>query len=338
MKSTLSAGTLLLAVSSVSAAEAVCPELTAIQRAAGYLSWMGLFEVIGIGALVLGVMYFFWGVLVASWEVLWAVIRNIADVLAHVISLGLMVIGIWVPVEYRLWPVLSGCLLFAGSVFLTIWLRRLKGENPAPVYGLLTVVWGGVAVFYGMPEVGFIAIAALMGFLGYSVVVTPLCYSFGFRDEPATVRATSAALMILVFYAAAQLFPSSIPDFLSVFATGAFWLGSLVAFTGLLIVSNKLYFREEGNPVYMWMQVVTLVIYMGSTAYGMTFGVNALAGMAGTFLVLYVAAKLVEVETSSHITFGLKLMVIGGIFAGAWWYATVHQAVVMKYLTTTLPT
>lgn len=337
MKSVSIAAGLFLAAFSAVAAEATCPELTALQRFAGYLSWMGLFQVIGVVTLTAGVMYVFRGVLAAIWDGLWAVIRDIADVLAHAFSLGLVVAGAWVPEEYRLWPVLSGCLLFAGSVFFTIWLRKLKGDNPAPVYGLLTFVWGCIAIYYGMPEVGFIAVAALMGLLGYSIVVTPFCYGFGFRDEPTMVRTTSAALVILVFYALAQLFPSAVPAISAVFATGAFWLGSLVAFTGLLIISNKLYFQDKHDPTYVWMQAATLVVYLGGTAYGMIFGINALAGMAGIFLVLYAAAKLVEVETNGHIAFGFKLMAIGGIFAGAWWYATAHQEAVMKYLTTTLP-
>lgn len=337
MKSISIAAGLFLVAFSVVAAEVACPELTAPQRVAGYLSWMGFFQVIGVTTLTAGVMYVFRGVLTVIWGRLWAVIRDIADVLAHVFSLGLVVVGAWVPEEYRLWPVLGGCLLFAGSVFLTIWLRKLKGDSPAGIYGLLTFVWGCVALYYGMPEVGFIAVAALMGLLGYSIVVTPFCYGFGFRDEPTMVRTTSAALVILVFYSVAQLFPSTVPALPAVFATGAFWLGSLVAFTGLLIVSNKLYFQEKKDSTYMWMQVVTLLVYLSGTAYGMIFGINALAGMAGTFLVLYAAAKLVEVETNGHITFGFKLMAIGGIFAGAWWYATAHQEVVMKYLTTTLP-
>jgi hypothetical protein len=326
----------LLFASSAFAADAVCPELSAVQRWVGYLSWMGFFKVCGIAALAAGVIIFFHGFIKWAWDSLWAVIRDVADILAHVVSIGLIVSGAWTPAEYQLWPVLGGCILFGGSVFLTIWLRNIKGDDPTGICALFTVVWGAVAIYYGMPEVGFLAVAAFMGVLGFSVAVTPFCYAFGFRKEGDIPSATAAALLILVIYVVVHVFFPNVPTAGKVFEAGAFWLGSFVGFLGLLILSNKWYVRAMRTS-YAWIQLVTVAFYMVGVAAGMTFGINPLAGMAGTFLVFYAADKLIEIETQSVMTFGLKLMLVGAVFSGAWFFANQHEALVKTYLTTSLP-
>ena len=85
-----------------------------------------------------------------------------------------------------------------------------------------------------MSEIGFLAIAALMGVLGFSVAVTPMCYAFGFKDKESVDSGTAAALMVLGIYVIAQIFYPNMPQAMAVFTTGAFWLGSLVGYLGLL--------------------------------------------------------------------------------------------------------
>lgn len=328
---------LLLFSSFVLAADVVCPEMNALQRWAGYLSWMGFLKIMGVVALASGFVIFFYGFLKLAWDTLWDMIRDIADVLVYIVSFALLIAGAWTPAEYQLWPVLGGCILFGASVQFTIWLRKIKGDSPVGVFGLYTLVWGAVAIYYGMPEVAFMAVGAFVGLLGFSVVVTPLCYSFGFKREEDIAATTAAAIMMLAAYVAAYIFYPDAIQAIKVFETGVFWLGSFVGFIGLLILSNEWYVASKKTS-YAWIQFVTLSCYIAGVAIGMTFNINALAGMAGTFLVFYVAAKLIEIKTASAMGFGLKVMLIGGLFSGVWFIASQHQDVIKTYLTTTLQT
>ena len=120
------------------------------------------------------------------------------------------------------------------------------------------------------------------------------------------------------------------------FETGTFWVGSFVGFLGLLILSNKWY-SGRGKTNYGMLQFVTVASYLAAVAFGLIFGINALTGIAGTFLVFYLAAKVIEIETHSMIGFGTKLIVVGGIIFFAWHTAMQNEEVVKNYLTVTLP-
>jgi hypothetical protein len=166
-------------------------------------------------------------------------------------------------------------------------------------------------------------------------MVTPLCYAIGFRKDSMIVQGTISALMILTFYAAQQVLVPDASAFIRVFAPGSFWLGSLVAFTGLLIMSNK-WFLEGKELSYGWMQLIATTVFFAGVAYGMIFGVSSLAGIAGTFLVLFFVEKLLEVPADGMIGFGFKLMMVGGFLSGVWWFAMQNEEMIMKYLTMTV--
>jgi hypothetical protein len=84
-----------------------CPDLTMVQRWAGYLSWMGLLKTMGAAACGVGVIYIFWGAI--SWLLanLFTALREVLDVLAHIVSFALIAAGTQFSEQYRLWPLLT---------------------------------------------------------------------------------------------------------------------------------------------------------------------------------------------------------------------------------------
>ena len=329
------AGLLLLAATSAFAADANCPQGVA-DVILGYVTWMKFFAVIAILFVTGGVCFIFWGTIQWMVKHFWTLIRDVADILAHLVSYGLIVYGAFVPEAYQLWPVLAGCVLACASIFLTITLRGIEGDRPTGIFAYLTLLYGAVAIYYGMNEIGFLAVLALMGTLGFSAIVTPFCYSFGFRRDSDIAPGTIAALMLLGAYIVQQVSFPHAPAAIKVFQPGAYWAGSFVGFLGLLILSNKWYVKHADGH-YGLMQLITIAIYIGSLAIGMIFGINALAGMAGTFFVFYAAAKLIEVPTDGAIGFGMKMLLIGGLFSAVWFIATQNDALIKTYITTTLP-
>jgi hypothetical protein len=307
-----------------------CPDLNALQRWAGYLSWLGFFKGLGAVIFAAGVLFVMWGSIL---KIIYH-FRLLIEVLAYVASVVLIAGGYWVSSDYLTWTVFIGCILFMGSIFLTIFIHEIKGNDPKPIAAILMVVWGTVAIYYNMTEVGILTTLALMTLLGFSVIVSPLSYSFGWHDESAMPSGTAAALMVLgAFIVQKGLFPNA-PAYVQVFAPGAFWAGTIVAFTGLLVMSCKFYRGFDGG--YFPMQVITIALYLAGIAAGMILNINPLAGTAGAFLVLYMAAKPMEVPGKGLTGFGFALMCSGMIMFGAWWFAMQNLDKVKPYLTTTI--
>jgi hypothetical protein len=318
------------------AATEACPDLTLIQRWAGYLSWMGLLKALGVVAIAIGIIFVCWGAITWLLGNLFLALREVLDVVAHLVSFSLIALGSQVSEAYRLWPVLIGCLLFAGSTMLTIALRKIKGDNPTGLFSLFAVVWGAVALYYNMPEVGFIAVLAVMGALRFSFVVMSCGYAFGFEKDSIALATTSAFTMLVVYMLMHIFGPGSL-TYLSVFSAGVFWASSFVMYLGLLILALDRYQRAVSGTAYAVMQVLMVVACLAGVALGMTFGINPLAGIAGTFGVLYVASKIAEVPTSGLIALGMKMLVFGAFLSGAWYVGMQNEALVKTYLTTQLP-
>ncbi|MEX0918152.1 MAG: hypothetical protein WDZ93_03275 [Candidatus Paceibacterota bacterium] len=306
-----------------------CADLTTLQRLAGYVTFMNVVKFLGATLFAAGLLFLLRSIIV---EIVYHA-RVLIEMIGYIASLALIASGYWVNQDHLTWTVFTGCILFAGTVFATLWIHNIKGTDPKPLAALFMVVWGAVAVFYNMPEVGFLSALALMTILGFSVVVGKLSYGFGFADKAAVPTGTTGALLLLLAFVGVHLLGPDAPAAITVFKPGVFWVSSFVAFVGLLIMSSNFYSSDER---YMVMQFFALVIYFGLMAIGLVAAINPLAGMAGTFLVLYLAAKPIEVPRDSYAIFGVMLMLSGGILYGAWWYASQHTTLIQQYLTTQL--
>jgi hypothetical protein len=305
-------------------------DLTTLQIWAGYLSWIGFFKILGATVLTAGIVTVTWGILS---KVIYRT-RVLLEVAGYAGSAALIAGGYWVSPEHLVWTVMIGCILFAATVYATIWIHEIKGDDPQGLMTLFMVLWGGIAIYYKMTEVGFLAIAALMSLLGFSVVVRSLEYSFGFQNRRVIPSATMAATMIVGLFLVFRLAVPNAPSFVQVFMPGAFWIGTFVALTGLLIMTSRYYQRDTALLVLA--QIAFLVISVIAVALGVTFGINAMAGIAGTFLVLYLAEKPLEVTPHNAVAVGTMLIVTGGIMFGAWSVAMAHQEIVERYLTTAI--
>lgn len=309
---------------------AECADLTTLQRLAGYVTLLNLVKVISGCVGAAGFLLFFGGFLR---KVIYQT-RVLLEVVAYLVSFALIGSGYWLEgTQHLTWTVLTGCLIFGGSVMATLWIHEIKGDDPKRLAAFFMVVWGAVAVFYNLPEVGFLSAMALMTVLGFSIVVEPMCYAFGFEDKKSIPTATSAGIMLLIIFVVIHLFVPDTVQAVTVFKPGVFWVASFVAFIGLLIMSSSWY---AGGRDWFTLQFITVVIYGAALVAGLVFNINPLTGMAGTFLVFYLAAKPLEIEKDTEIEWGITLMITSAILYGAWWYGTKSSDLVSTYLTTQL--
>ena len=107
-----------------------------------------------------------------------------------------------------------------------------------------------------------------------------------------------------------------------------------MAFTGLLILSNKGYCNKHN---YFPMQIHNRIRVLARSSHGNDTAISTpWPEISGTFLVLYLAAKPLEFTQKTIAGFGVALIVSGGIIFGMWWLAMQHLDVTKQYITTIL--
>lgn len=208
----------------------------------------------------------------------------------------------------HLWPATSFWLVVPGAlaVLPCFWLTKALhfpelAARDAAIRASSTVcalVWGGFAVLYRSPFLGFLAVAAVQTRLGFSVMAMPLCYFFGFTDKDAVPRSMGASFIMLAVYVVGSAAGAG-HWILDVFKPGMLRLGAFVYFTGCLIVSNRHYQRAaHGRDVdtrYFLLQLLTVMSGSAALYLGALLEIPALSGIGGTFFALYLVEKYMEI-------------------------------------------
>lgn len=283
---------------------AACPDLTALQRAAGFVTWQNLLQFGGAGLVAAGTLYFARHLLLR---------RRTLAALLWLLVFGSLVAGAFVAPAHRMWPVLFGALILPGLIGLS-WHRYGGFLQPLRWLSPLTLAWVAIALGYQVQAVGFLAVAALLSTLGVVIGVGRFCYWFGFSDDDALARATVAgALMAGV---SAVLAAARVPfGPFEVFRPGALWLGSFAWYLGVLIVAVKWYSARR----YLARQGLALASFAGSLGFGLLTGVGEITTLAGTFLIFWLLGKTAELPVQGRLAFGLKLMAAGLLLTAIWY-------------------
>lgn len=308
-------------------AAAVCPQLTWLQYAAGFVTWMNILQV---GAIILGVscgsyiLFRWFGWLLAIFLYIPVVVY---EVLGYALSIGLVVWAYFLDGPNQLWPLLGGSLLFGGMLVITGQLHNIR-PNYERFFGTLFIVWAAIALFYQSEVIGFFAVAAFMGMLGFSFAVVPMGYVIGFQDDDALKRATTAGFITLIAFLAIRISGTYVP-YIHVFEQGALWLGSFVGFIGILIASSRWY---ENRAMYPVMQVIAIALGMGAIGIGSVFGISQLLGIGGTFFALYLIEKPFEIPASSATAYAAIGLFVAGAVGGAVFWAQNNMELIEPFL------
>jgi len=209
---------------------------------------------------------------------------------------------------------LTGCLGVAATLTLSGHLRKIE-PNTVRFCALLMVLWAPVAVLYHSPMIGFIAVAALMGAVGFSAAMSPLCYAIGFRDEESVPRATFTGFVLLAAFAVIRQTGATIP-WISAFSTGSLFLGSFVGYLGLLILSSRWYVFSKGKRgagTYLALNALTVGAGVAAIVLGTYFAIPQLQQIGGTFFCLYLLEKTAEIPVRSIKGWACVGLVVSGI-------------------------
>lgn len=231
-----------------------------------------------------------------------------------------------------------GGLLLAATLAFTLKVHFESGSyrfGGSIVSAVLTVVLAFAAMSHSNVWLGFMAVMALESFLGFSVIVTPMCYCVGFDKDDNIVRATcSSFVLLLIGLGIKQFHLADSTPALQVFEAGLLFMGSLVFFIGMLIITTKWYRSSNGRSGaahYTILNVLMIAAIFASIFFGQTYGVSVLRGMAVAFLIFWVLDKSIEIAVTAR-SVALGFLLGGGALYGASWFCMNHT----EYLLFTL--
>lgn len=314
-----------LAASPALAAVGDCTELTPLQRAAGFVTWLNVLE---FAAIILGVVAV--GILARHWvKTLLTIFLNVPvtfyEFVGYVASIGLIAWAAYLPASDQLWPLLSGSL-FLGMMLALTMSTHFKGDNFTAFFTVIAVPWAVIAMLFNSDAVGFLTVLAVMAAAGFFAGVLPLCYVVGFQ-EGMVPRGTAAALLVTV---AAALYHVSGATHANPFQAGALWIGPLVLSVGLLIMASRWYY-PSGVP-YLMRQLTPIAFGFLATGLGNVWGIPHLAAIGGTFFVLYAIEKFADIPAQSLVGYATVFLIASiSIGSGVYW-AQHHMDAIQPYL------
>lgn len=289
------------------------PQLTALQRFAGLVTFVNVLWVLAIGVGVASFAFLFGSFVKDLIKALKNVPLEFYEFTFYAGSVGLAVYGRTLSEGVAPYVGLTGCLLFGAALLFTAKAHKALKLGGAGVSAVLFAAWSAAAFVYGSSMLGFIAVAAFLSALGFSVIVSPLCYCIGFKDDAALGKATSAAFVILAGAVGIRIAKAHVPA-LATFEDGALFLGSFVGYLGLLIASSRWYDGKDRN--YVLFQVVTVVAGIAALFVGSVFGIGELQKIGGTFFVLYLTEKMFEIPAKSARGYAAVGLVVSAAIFG----------------------
>lgn len=227
-----------------------------------------------------------------------------------------------------------GAFLGCGMLVASIAIHRLGEKFTSVAYfSVITVFLATCAILTHNSITGFVTAIALMSALGFSVITLPGCYVIGFddrdgKDKAVLARATSAGFLLILVFGLLRVLGST-TSAAHLFESGALWMGSFVGYLGLLIASSRWY---DGHKNYILKQVVVLMAGVGALFFGSVFGISELQKIGGTFFVLWMVEKFLEIPAKSlvgHCTVGL--VTCGWVYIIAL-FIKAHLGVLAPYL------
>lgn len=156
---------------------------------------------------------------------------------------------------------------------------------------LLTLIWGGTAIFYESELIGLFTVVALMATIGLSDVMPMLLTAIGFQEKDLTPRVMLLSLILLVVFIVGEAY--QIEGTYRIFETGVYTIGAYAFFGCLEIMASKRYHRENPGRYWRW-QIVSILAGITAIFIGVYWNISALTEVGGTFSLFFIIEKYIE--------------------------------------------
>lgn len=299
--------------------------LTALQRAAGYVTWhntVWFFVTVGFGGCVL---WLCWSLVL----LLRYIPKEFYELCAYGVGSYLIYHASREPLS-QMEALLGSIGVFGGLMFSKARLKEKFRKAEIVIPMIMTGVFGVAAVFTLSSIIGYFAVATLVAALGFSVVVLPGVYVLGYNEDNALVRTTIACFLLLGAGVVHTLIGKTVPH-LALFAEGIWLVAGIVGYLGLLIITNRWFWSQSGSrsskksgverqKLGYWMSQIVMVAACGlGLWFGSIYHVTEVQKIAGTFLVLWALEKPFEIKAESAVYYAATGTVVFGLL---YWLCT----------------
>lgn len=298
----------------------VPPELTPLQKFAGYLDFSNFMWGIAIISLTLAVL----GFMKMFLEQILKLLQHLPIQFYEFLCFALSFFFIWWGLQIRTsvaseYIGILGCLVFAGALAMSAAIHKLE-KNILQFSTILTIVWGVIALLYNGEMIGFLAIFALSGVIFQLKITALLSNALGYGEDSIHGQTTVSALFIFVFYLLINVLEQSVP-ILQVFEASTLIMGVAVGYTGLLGVTA----RDIPNTHGYWTrQLIGLGAAAAALSLGYILQIPDLLKVFGTFAVGYTLIKFWEIPAKGEFSQAAVRLVTGTLVLGFWWYVTAN--------------
>jgi len=301
--------------------DCTCAELTPLQHAAGFITFVNVMWVIavGLGVVCIGMLAAFYA------RELKNVPKAVWEGLLYLSGLGLTVGGALVDSVAAEFIGLAGvCLFGLGLGFSANW-RRWK--KPTPILVMFSIVGCAVAVAYDSYVLGTLGIIATMITVGVGLAFERVIDWFGDHE---LLYVSAIAFFFVGIYVLGEVAILELGA-LAVFGPGAIYLGAWAGF-GSLVFSASTYRTKLGAVDYLVLQPLTALICVGGMAVGEVLSIPDLAENAGSFFVLWLFSKFIDIPKDNvPQTAFIGLAAAASVWCVAW-FARTHPDLVGPYL------
>jgi hypothetical protein len=156
----------------------------------------------------------------------------------------------------------------------------------------LSLIWGFIAIRYESNLIGFLTVIAGVWTLTLTRWVKMLLAPFGYQRENPLIEIMAMAFGLLMLHLIAEIY--EIGQGYAYFALGVHWLGAYGYFTALEVMASKWQHRNQPG-IYLYWQLVAVFSAVLGLFVGVFWQIDNLSETAGTFLLIYVLTKYLEI-------------------------------------------
>lgn len=157
---------------------------------------------------------------------------------------------------------------------------------------ILMTIWGVTAIAYNSQLIGFMTVVVLMVTVTATRAIPALLASIGMDDNSAGRELLVMSFLLLLTYIIMEI--RDIVGVYHVFEVGVHWLGAYGFFGALEWMSSR-WRKTQSMKSYIYWQVVAVLSGVGAIFIGQLFEIEALTEVGGTFLLVYILSKYIEI-------------------------------------------
>jgi hypothetical protein len=217
---------------------------------------------------------------------------------------------------WHIWGLLFVCGLHALTILTGY---KTRSGNISLYYFVNMVIHGIVGIYLESTFICGMSILFLMSLIGFKFGFGRGYFEVGYSSSDTNIipSATFAAGLVTLGGVIVRVMINSNDQLLVtnnlfrnalLFAPGALWIGPFVFYVSLLIISSYFY---DTDKKYVTNNVIAFMLYVFSVFIGSTFNINQLSGFSGTFFVLFLLEKYIDLMPNRSEVWAWSILLSG---------------------------